>query len=78
MEVWLFVEDLINKKNKKIRGGVRQKLIAIMLLIAIIPLVVAVSISYINSTNSAKEQAKQNLDWQAKYIESEIDKIFKV
>ena len=66
----------MNKKNKKIRGGVRQKLIAIMLLIAIIPLVVAVSISYINSTNSAKEQAKQNLDWQAKYIESEIDKIF--
>ncbi len=66
-------------KKKKIqfsKNSVKTKLIALMLLIAIIPLTVAVGISYVTSTNSAKEVAKQNLDWQAKYIESEIDKMF--
>ncbi len=62
------------KKTKFSMNSVKTKLISIMLLIAIIPLVVAVVISYVGSTNEAKEAAKQNLDWQAKYIESEIDK----
>ena len=62
--------------TKKTRTqSVRAKLISIMLLVAIVPLLVAVAISYNSSTNSAKETAKQNLDWQAKYIESEIDKM---
>ena len=67
----------MNKKTprSKKKHSVRSKLISIMLLIAIIPLLVAVAISYNNSTTSAKEIAKQNLDWQAKYIESEIDKM---
>ncbi|SFO23353.1 methyl-accepting chemotaxis protein [Pseudobutyrivibrio sp. UC1225] len=64
------------KKTRNLKGSVKAKLISIMLLIAIIPLMVAVSISYVSSTNNAKEVAKQNLDWQAKYIESEVDKIF--
>jgi len=64
------------KKKKNIFSSVKSKLIATMLLISIIPLVVAILISYNNSSTSAEEQAKQNLDWQAKYIESEIDKIF--
>lgn len=57
------------------KHSVKTKLISIMLAVAIIPLLVAVAISYVSSTNNAKEVAKQNLDWQAKYIESEIDKI---
>jgi methyl-accepting chemotaxis protein len=61
--------------KKTTTHSVRTKLIAIMLLVAMIPLIVAVAISYNNSTNSAKETAKQNLDWQAKYIESEVDKM---
>ena len=62
--------------TKKTRTqSVRAKLISIMLLVAIVPFLVAVAISYNSSTNSAKETAKQNLDWQAKYIESEIDKM---
>lgn len=65
----------MKKKRTTKQHSVRAKLISIMLLIAIIPLLVSVTISYINSTNSAKETAKQNLDWQAKYIESEIDKM---
>lgn len=64
------------KKFKFSKNSVKTKLIALMLLIAIVPLTVAVGISYVTSTNSAKEVAKQNLDWQAKYIESEIDKMF--
>jgi methyl-accepting chemotaxis protein len=55
--------------------SVRTKLISIMLLVSIVPLLVAVAISYNSSTNSAKETAKQNLEWQAKYIESEVDKM---
>jgi methyl-accepting chemotaxis protein len=57
------------------KSSVKTRLIAIMLLIAIIPLLVAVVISYFSSTNASKESAKKNLDWQAKYIESEIDKL---
>jgi len=64
------------KKRKFSTNSVKTKLIAIMLLIAIIPLTIAVIISYVSSTNNAKEDAKRNLDWQAKYIESEIDKMF--
>ena len=58
------------------KSSVKTKLIAIMLSIAIIPLVVAVLISYMGSTNASKEAAKKNLDWQAKFIESEIDSLF--
>ena len=62
------------RKVKK--TSVRSKLIAIMLLIAIIPLTVAVIISYLSSTSKAKDDARETVAWQAKFIESEIDKIF--
>ena len=58
------------------KTSVKTKLIAIMLSIAIIPLTVAVLISYVGSTNASREAAKKNLDWQAKYIEAEIDNLF--
>ena len=60
----------------KITNSVKTKLIALMLLIAIIPLTVAVLISYNSSTSSAKETSKETIEWQAKYIESEVDKMF--
>lgn len=63
-------------QTRKTQHSVRTKLITIMLLIAIIPLLVAVSISYYGSSENAKDSAQKNLDWQAKYIESEIDKMF--
>ncbi len=61
------------KKGKK--SSVRLKLIVIMLLIAVIPLTVAVAISYFSSTSKAKSDAKETIEWQAKFIESEIDKV---
>ena len=61
--------------QKTKQQSVRTKLISVMLLVSIVPLLVAVAISYNSSTNSAEETAKQNLNWQAKYIESEIDKM---
>ena len=61
--------------QKTKQQSVRTKLISIMLLVSIVPLLVAVAISYNSSTNSAEETAKQNLNWQAKYIESEVDKM---
>ncbi|MCR5580972.1 MAG: hypothetical protein K6F66_05235, partial [Pseudobutyrivibrio sp.] len=64
------------RKTKTSNHSVKTKLISIMLLVAIVPLLTAVAISYYSSTSTAKDIAKQNLDWQAKYIESEIDKIF--
>ena len=63
-------------KLSKFTNSVKTKLIALMLLIAIIPLVVAVVISYTSSTSSAKETAKETIEWQAKFIESEVDKMF--
>ncbi|MBE5834649.1 MAG: HAMP domain-containing protein [Butyrivibrio sp.] len=63
-------------KLTKITNSVKTKLIALMLLIAIIPLTVAVLISYNSSTSSAKETSKETIEWQAKFIESEVDKMF--
>ena len=63
-------------KLSKFTKSVKTKLITLMLLIAIIPLAVAVVISYNSSTSSAKESAKETIEWEAKYIESEVDKMF--
>ena len=63
-------------KLSKFRNSVKRKLITLMLLIALIPLTVAVLISYKSSTTSAKETAKETIEWQAKYLESEVDKMF--
>ncbi|SCY51136.1 methyl-accepting chemotaxis protein [Butyrivibrio sp. INlla14] len=62
-------------KLTKFTNSVKTKLISLMLLIAIIPLTVAVVVSYSSSTASAKETAKETIEWQAKFIESEVDKM---
>lgn len=59
----------------KLKSSVKVKLIALMLLIAIIPLTVSVIISYTSSTSSAKKSSKETVEWQAKFIESEVDKM---
>jgi methyl-accepting chemotaxis protein len=63
-------------KISKLKNSVKTKLIALMLLIALVPLTVAVVISYNSSTSNAKETAKETIEWQAKYLESEVDKMF--
>ncbi|MBO6214511.1 MAG: methyl-accepting chemotaxis protein, partial [Lachnospiraceae bacterium] len=68
-----------NKKAEK--GGIsalqsiRTKLIAIMVALTAVPLLVAVIISYIMSTNKAIEDAQDSLEWQAWYIQSEFGRI---
>ena len=64
-------------KNKKgsvsFKNSIRTKLIAVMLIVAIVPLAIAVIVSYSTSTKKAKQDAIDSLDWQAWYIESEFE-----
>ncbi|MBE5900328.1 MAG: HAMP domain-containing protein [Lachnospiraceae bacterium] len=70
----------MSKKPKKektgsvgITGSVKTRLIFAMLAVAVIPLVAAIGISYYSSTTKARDDAKENLQWQAHYLESEIN-----
>ena len=69
-----------NKKGyEKSRGGVfnsiRTKLSVVMLAGAIIPLIVAVTVSYSHATEKATKDAVGALEWQARYIQSEFDAV---
>lgn len=66
--------------NKKKRfsfqtKSVKTKLIAIMLIVAIVPLTVAVSISYASSTTKAKEDAQESTLTQAKFLSSQFSTV---
>ena len=63
--------------NKKTGfASVKSMLIISMVVIAAIPLIVAISINYIRATTSAKAEAKITLAWSAWYLEDEIHNIF--
>ena len=55
-----------NSKGSDIswKNSIKTKLIASMLLVAIVPLVIAVSISYYTSTIKAMADAIDSLEWQ--------------
>ena len=57
------------------KDSVKTKLIGFMILGAALPLIVALIISYISSTNKAMEDAEASLKWQSAYIESEFAQI---
>jgi methyl-accepting chemotaxis protein len=63
--------------EKKISGlnSVKTKLIAIMLGVAIIPLAIALIVSYNMSTSKAMEDAENTLLAQASYIQSEFNNV---
>ncbi len=63
------------KSNISFTNSIKTRLIAVMLMITIIPLVVAIVISYKTSTSKAMTDALDALDWQAWYIESEFETI---
>ena len=65
------------KKTKKISttNSVKFKLIFSMIIVAAVPLIIAVTLSYITSTRKAKVDAIDRLEWQAWYVESEISAI---
>ncbi len=61
--------------NVSFKNSIRTRLIAVMLAVTIIPLVIAISVSYKTSTDKAMEDAISSLQWQANYIESEFEAI---
>jgi len=62
-----------NQKNEvKFTDSVKTKLISIMLIAAAAPLLVALIVSYISSTNKATSDAETSLMWQTQYIQSQF------
>ncbi len=59
----------------KFTDSIKTRLIAVMLLVAIVPLVVAIVVSYNSSTTKAVDDAIASLNWQAYFIESEYETI---
>ncbi|MCR5723113.1 MAG: methyl-accepting chemotaxis protein [Lachnospiraceae bacterium] len=57
------------------RNSIKTKLIAIMVLVTAIPLIIAIIVSYITSTNKALKDAQESEEWQAKYIEGRFASI---
>jgi methyl-accepting chemotaxis protein len=70
-----------NAKDSKSSGNVsftrsiKTRLIAVMLAVTIVPLVIAIAVSYKTSTDKAMADAIDALDWQAWYIQSEFEGI---
>lgn len=64
------------KSTISLKDSIKTKLIVAMLLVAAIPLVIAVSISYYTSTTKAVADAVDSLEWQAWYVEAAIGAVF--
>ena len=70
------------KKPKKSTNGVsakdsiKTKLISIMTLVAAVPLIVAIIVSYITSTNKALADAQDASEWEVWYIESSFESVY--
>ncbi|WP_408071881.1 methyl-accepting chemotaxis protein [Butyrivibrio sp. JL13D10] len=63
------------EKNKmSVIDSVKTKLIAVMMAVTAIPLVVAIIVSYVTSTNKALADAQESLEWQAWYVHSNFEK----
>ena len=54
------------------KDSIKTKLIAVMILVAAVPLAVSLIVSYVTSTNKALADAQDALDWQAWYIEEKF------
>jgi methyl-accepting chemotaxis protein len=66
-----------NENNKRIsfKDSIKTRLIGIMMLVAAVPLIIAVIISYNTSTKNAKEQALELLEAQADVVEQEFSSV---
>ncbi len=60
------------KSTVSFKDSIKTKLIATMVAVAAIPLIVAVIVSYVTSTNKAKSDALDLLDARANLVESEF------
>ena len=68
-------KNVPSSNTVKFTDSIKTRLIAVMLLVAIIPLVIATAVSYRTSTTKAVDDAIAALDWQAWYVESEFETI---
>ena len=60
------------KSDISFKNSIKTRLIAVMLGIAIIPLVIAIAVSYKTSTDKAMADAQESMEWQAAYIEAKF------
>lgn len=63
-----------NSAQIAFKDSIKTKLIGIMLLVAVVPLLVAIIVSYNTSTSKALKDAQASQEWQARYILSMFDK----
>ena len=68
-------EQKTNASNIKFFDSIKTRLISVMMLVTIIPLIVAIIVSYETSTKKATADAIDALDWQAWYIESSFETV---
>ena len=61
------------KKNTNFANSIKPRMIAIMLLVAAVPLIISLIVSYATSTSKAVTDAENTLGWQANYISSEFE-----
>ncbi len=70
----------VNSKKKQqndinFLDSVKTRLIAVMIMVTAVPLIVAIIVSYVTSTNKALSDAEMSQKWQAWYVESLFDNI---
>ncbi|MBO4808904.1 MAG: methyl-accepting chemotaxis protein [Lachnospiraceae bacterium] len=58
-----------NTAKISFKDSIKTKLIAVMVLVMAIPLIIAVAVSYVTSTNKALADAQDSMEWEAWYIE---------
>ncbi len=56
-------------------NSIKNQIIALLLAIAIIPLVISISVSYKTSTSKAMQDAEESLEWQTMYIAATFQSI---
>ena len=54
-----------NEHKVSFKDSIKTKLIAVMVAVTAIPLLVAIIVSYVTSTNKALKDAQDSLEWQA-------------
>ena len=69
------VEESEEKKYVNAKDSIKTKLIAIMLGVAIVPIIISCLVSYIISTNKSKNDALLLLDANANYVQSQFSEI---
>ncbi len=65
-------EKTKTKSSVNFKDSIKTRLISVMILAAALPLIIALIVSYVSSTNKAIADAQTSLNWQANYIQSQF------